>query len=125
MLAPAARPGGVRRDLGRPVGCPDATVRALQTRAIQTARYPRARFTPTGPVALSPRATRATGTLELHGRRAPVAVSVAAQPVGDHLELAGRAEVVFRDFAVRPQSVAGLVTVRDHGILEFRLVVVR
>ena len=38
------------------------------------------------------------------------------------LELVGRARIDFKDFAIEPPSVAGLVTVRDTGILEFRLV---
>jgi len=34
----------------------------------------------------------------------------------------GRTRAVFKDFAIEPPSVAGLVTVRDTGMLEFRLV---
>jgi polyisoprenoid-binding protein YceI len=94
---------------------------ALEDRGIETARYPRAAFELSEPFALSRRAQRTTGTLELHGRRAPVPVTVRGQRVPGGLELVGIARVEFRRFAVEPPSVAGLVKVEDHGVLEFRL----
>ena len=94
---------------------------ALRGRGIETDRYPRARFALTQPVALSSRSRPARGTLSLHGRSAPVVVSVAARGVGARLELVGTAPIAFGPFAIDPPSVAGLVTVRDHGVLEFRL----
>lgn len=96
---------------------------SLRLRAIETDRYPSARFTLAGPVALSARAKRTTGTLTLHGRRAPIVVTVRGQRLsGDRLELVGSAPIRFATFAIEPPSVAGLVTVSDHGLLEFRLV---
>jgi hypothetical protein len=41
---------------------------------------------------------------------------------GGRLELVGSAPIRFAAFAIEPPSVAGLVSVRDHGTLEFRLV---
>ncbi|WCB94153.1 hypothetical protein DSM104299_02881 [Baekduia alba] len=100
----------------------DGRDRALQARGLETARFPSARFALTGPVALSARPVGARGRLELHGASAPVAVRVsAARLAGGDLVLVGRAPVAFADFAIAPPSVAGLVTVRDHGTLEFRL----
>jgi polyisoprenoid-binding protein YceI len=98
----------------------------LRFRAIETDRYPSARFTLTGPIALSARARQAMGTLTLHGRRAAVAVSVRGQRLaGGRLELVGSAPIRFASFAIEPPSVAGVVTVSDHGVLEFRLVLAR
>jgi polyisoprenoid-binding protein YceI len=95
----------------------------LRYRGIETDRYPAARFTLAGPVALSARGRPATGTLTLHGRRAAVGVTVRGQRLsGGRLELVGRAPIRFAAFAIEPPSVAGIVTVRDHGMLEFRLV---
>jgi polyisoprenoid-binding protein YceI len=95
----------------------------LRYRGIETDRYPTARFTLAGPVALSGRARPATGTLTLHGRRAVIAVTVRGQRLaGDRLELVGSAPIRFATFAIEPPSVAGIVSVRDHGVLEFRLV---
>jgi len=93
---------------------------ALGERAIETDRYPRARFTLSRPAPLS---GTATGTLRLHGRSAPVSVALRGRRVSaGRLELVGRTRIEFRRFAIEPPSVAGLVTVRDHGLLEFRLV---
>jgi polyisoprenoid-binding protein YceI len=98
----------------------------LRHRAIETDRYPSARFTLSTPVAVGARAQRTTGTLTLHGRRAPIAVTVRGQPLaGDRLELVGSAPIRFASFAIEPPSIAGFVTVRDRGLLEFRLVLAR
>jgi polyisoprenoid-binding protein YceI len=99
---------------------------ALRSRAIETDRYPSARFTLAGPFALSARARRTTGTLTLHGRRATIAVDVRGQRLsGERLELVGSAPIRFASFAIEPPSVAGVVTVSDRGVLEFRLVLAR
>ena len=77
-------------------------------------------------MAIRARARPATGTLTLHGRRAAIAVTVRGQRLsGGRLELVGSAPIRFASFAIEPPSVAGLVTVRDHGVLEFRLVLAR
>jgi hypothetical protein len=44
---------------------------------------------------------------------------------GGRLEVVGSAPIRFADFAIEPPSVAGVVTVRDRGRLEFRLVLAR
>jgi polyisoprenoid-binding protein YceI len=99
---------------------------ALTYRGIETGRYPTARFTLAAPFALSASPRRTTGTLVLHGRRASVTVTVRGQRLtGDRLELVGSAPIRFASFAIEPPSVAGLVSVRDHGVLEFRLVLRR
>ena len=96
---------------------------SLRSRAIETDRYPSARFTLAGPVAVGARPRRAKGTLTLHGHSAAIAVTVRGQRLsGDRLELVGSAPIRFASFAIEPPSVAGLVTVSDHGVLEFRLV---
>jgi polyisoprenoid-binding protein YceI len=95
----------------------------LRYRGIETDRYPSARFTLAEPFAISPHPRRAAGTLELHGRRARVDLTVRGQRLaGNRLELVGSAPIAFARFAIEPPSVAGLVSVRDHGTLEFRLV---
>jgi polyisoprenoid-binding protein YceI len=99
---------------------------ALRSRAIETDRFPSARFTLAGPVTLGARPRQAKGTLTLHGHRAAIAVAVRGQRLaGDRLELVGSAPIRFATFAIEPPSVAGLVTVSDHGLLEFRLVLAR
>jgi polyisoprenoid-binding protein YceI len=98
----------------------------LRYRGIETDRYPTARFMLGSPFALSTSPRRTTGTLLLHGRRAPIAVTVRGQRLaGGRVELVGSAPIRFADFGIEPPSVAGLVSVRDHGVLEFRLVLAR
>ena len=98
----------------------------LRFRAIETDRYPSASFTLAGPFAVSATRQRVSGTLTLHGRRAPIAVSVRGQSLaGGRVELVGSAPIRFATFAIEPPSVAGVVTVSDHGVLEFRLVLAR
>ena len=98
----------------------------LRYRGIETDRYPTSRFTLSAPVALAARAAPAKGTLTLHGRRAPIDVSVRGQRVaGGRLELVGSAPIEFARFGIEPPSVAGVVSVRDHGVLEFHLVLGR
>lgn len=98
----------------------------LRFRGIETDRYPTSRFRLTAPVVLSARARHARGTLTLHGRSAPIDVTVRGQRVaGDRLELVGSAPIEFSRFGIEPPSVAGLVSVRSRGLLEFRLVLGR
>jgi polyisoprenoid-binding protein YceI len=98
----------------------------LRYRGIETDRYPTARFTLASPFALAARADQTKGTLTLHGRRASIDVTVRGQRVaGGRLELVGSAPIEFGRFGIDPPSVAGIVSVRDHGVLEFRLVLGR
>jgi polyisoprenoid-binding protein YceI len=98
----------------------------LRYRGIETDRYPTARFTLTRPFALSTAPRSTTGALLLHGRRAPITVTLRGQRLaGGRLEVVGRAPIRFADFGIKPPSVAGIVSVRDHGLLEFRLVLAR
>jgi polyisoprenoid-binding protein YceI len=98
----------------------------LGYRGIETDRYPTSRFVLGEPVALTERERRAQGTLTLHGRRAPIEVAVRGRrAAGGRIELVGSAPIAFARFAIEPPSVAGVVSVRDRGVLEFRLVLAR
>jgi polyisoprenoid-binding protein YceI len=98
----------------------------LRYRGIETDRYPTSRFTLAAPVALSATPRHINGTLTLHGRRAPIDVTVRGQRVaGGRIELVGSAPIAFARFGIEPPSVAGIVSVRNHGRLEFRLVLGR
>jgi len=98
----------------------------LRFRGIETDRFPTSRFTLTAPVALSARQRHAKGTLVLHGQSATIDITVRGQRVaGDRVELVGSAPILFARFGIEPPSVAGLVSVRSRGMLEFRLVLGR
>jgi len=95
---------------------------ALRTRGIETDVFPTAEFRLTGPVRLSRRAASASGELTLHGVTQPIRVSVRGQRIGARaIEVVGSAPIVFDRFGIEPPSIAGFVTVRDTGTLEFRL----
>ena len=94
---------------------------ALRGRGIETDRYPTATFELTGPFELSREPVRARGRLTLHGETKPIVARVSGRRSGDAIELAGSAPIDFDDFGIEPPSVAGFVTVRDTGALEFEL----
>ena len=94
---------------------------ALRGRGIETDRFPTASFELTGPFALSRTPVRARGRLTLHGETQPIVARVSGQRDGEAIELVGSAPIAFADFGIEPPSVAGFVTVRDTGRLEFRL----
>jgi polyisoprenoid-binding protein YceI len=95
---------------------------ALRERGIETDRFPGAEFRLTEPVDLTRRNQTVAGELTLHGETQPIEVEVSAQRLGgDTIELAGSAPIAFADFQIEPPSVAGVVTVEDNGMLEFKL----
>ena len=94
---------------------------ALRGRGIETDRFPTSSFELTGPFELSRKPVRARGRLTLHGETRPIVARVSGQRAGDAIELVGSAPIDFADFAIEPPSVAGFVTVRDTGRLEFKL----
>lgn len=95
---------------------------ALRGRGIETDRFPTATFELTGPFELSREAVRARGRLTLHGETRPIVARVSGRRTGrDAIELVGSAPIEFADFGIEPPSVAGFVTVRDTGRLEFLL----
>ena len=93
----------------------------LRHRAIETDRFPRAAFALSAPFTLAAREQQVRGTLTLHGVQAPVMVTVSGSLAPRRLELVGHAPIAFKDFAIAPPSVAGLVKVQAKGLLEFRL----
>jgi polyisoprenoid-binding protein YceI len=97
----------------------DAT---LHGRALESDRFPTARFVLARPFRLSRTGVTADGRLTLHGRTTAVRPRVRGQRLSRSVvELVGSTPIAFASFGIEPPSVAGLVTVRDHGALEFRL----
>jgi polyisoprenoid-binding protein YceI len=95
---------------------------ALRERGIEIATYPTAEFRLTEPFAISRRRVRVRGRLTLHGQTRPITATVRGQRLDDdQIELVGDAPIDFDRFAIEPPSVAGFVTVRDTGTLEFKL----
>jgi polyisoprenoid-binding protein YceI len=93
---------------------------AMRFRGLETDRYPVAGFVLGAPVELAPRFT-ARGTLTLHGRARPVRVKLQSARAASGLDLVGSTPIGFSDYGIKPPSVAGVASVRDHGRLEVRL----
>lgn len=93
---------------------------ALRTRGLETDRYPVARFVLGAPARVAARFS-AAGRLTLHGRTRPVRVRLRSRRVGVGIDLVGSVPIEFADYGMEPPSVAGVASVRDHGVMEVRL----
>ena len=96
----------------------------LKTNAIQTTQYPTAAFTLTDPIAL-PDITPgkvyrldAHGTLLLHGVSKSVTVALQYQQTNTGFVLLADMPIVMADYAIKPPSIAGVVSVQNHGSFE-------
>jgi polyisoprenoid-binding protein YceI len=96
----------------------------LKTNAIQTAQYPTAAFTLTDPIAL-PQVTpgkiyrlEAHGTLLLHGVSKSVTVALRCQQTNTGFVLLADMPIVMADYSIKPPSIAGVVSVQNHGSFE-------
>jgi polyisoprenoid-binding protein YceI len=99
----------------------------LKTNAIQTAKYPTAVFTLADPIAL-PDITpgriyrvSARGTLLLHGVSKLVVVSLHYQQTNTGFVVLADMPIVMDDYAIKAPSIAGVVSVQNHGSFELRV----
>ena len=101
-------------------------------RALHTDDHPTATFTLVGPVALGDVAGDGTsievvvaGTVIINGVAGAVDVAVAATLVGDVVTVVGSFPIVFADHAIEAPSASIVVSVEDHGVVEFQLFLTR
>lgn len=97
-------------------------------RSLETSTHPTAVFSLTAPIEFGDAPTLgeavrlvATGTLTLKGTTRPVEVGIEAQAVGDRIVVVGSFEIKFEDYGVRPPSAISVLSVEDHGIIEFQV----
>ena len=100
--------------------------------ALNTSEYPQAIFTLVEPVALpagmadgEPFSGSAEGDLTIKGVTNRVAFDLQAQLVGDIIVAVGSSDVVFSDYGVTAPTAPVVVSVEDHGIMEFQLLFTR
>lgn len=101
---------------------------ALRSQALETDDFPTASFTLTAPIELpeaaaagEPFSLTAVGDLTLHGVTRSLDLALDAQLVGDTIVVVGSAEILFADYDIdQPVSMA-LLSVDDHGLMEFQL----
>jgi polyisoprenoid-binding protein YceI len=100
----------------------------LATSGIETSRFPTATFSLTSPIALggTPAAgatvnATASGALTLHGVTKAVQIPVEADIAADVATVKGSIDILFSDYGIeRPTSFA-VLSVEDHGTMEFQL----
>jgi len=105
---------------------------SLMRRALRTAEFPEATFALTEAVPLPPGAAsgeavsvQAAGDLTIAGVTNPAAFQLQAQLVEDTVVVVGSSPVVFADYDVVAPTAPIVVSVEDHGIIEFQLLLTR
>ena len=101
-------------------------------RALNTNEFPVATFTLVEPIEL-PAGTAdegsfsgsAEGDLTIKGVTNRAVFDLEAQLVGGRIVVVGSSEVIFADYGVRVPSAPIVVSVEDHGIMEFQLLFTR
>jgi len=100
----------------------------LHRQALETDQFPQATFKLTGPIQLSSApgegqtiTARATGELTLHGVTRSVQVPLEARLSGDVVTVVGSIPIQFADYAVEPPTSFAILSVEDHGTMEFQL----
>jgi polyisoprenoid-binding protein YceI len=100
----------------------------LGRQGIETDQFPKATFKLTAPIELGSApadgqtiTATATGELTLHGVTKSVDVPIQAQVAGNVVTVAGSIEIQFADYDISPPSSFVVLSVEDHGIVEFQL----
>lgn len=104
----------------------------LHRQALETDTYPTATFSLTQPIDLGAAPTdgqviqaTATGNLTIHGVTKSVEIPVEARLSGSVVTVTGSIDILFADYSIsRPTSFA-VLTIADHGIMEFQLQLTR
>jgi polyisoprenoid-binding protein YceI len=101
---------------------------AIRTQAIETARFPKATFVLTQPIALGSLPADgqqievdAIGSLTLHGVTKTVTIPLQAQRKGDTIAVVGSLEVPFADYSISQPRAAAVLSVEDKGTIEIQL----
>ena len=100
--------------------------------ALQTDQFPTASFTLTEPIDLGPDATaggdltvNAVGNMTIHGQTQPVTLPLQAKLVGSTIIVVGSLDVRFADYGVEVPTAPIVISVQDHGPIEFQLLFAR
>jgi polyisoprenoid-binding protein YceI len=100
----------------------------LRRQSIQTGTFPTSTFKLTSPIELgsvpadgTPITTTATGELTLHGQTKTVQVPIQAQLSGSVVTVVGSLPIVFADYGIEKPASQLVLSIDDHGIMEFQL----
>jgi polyisoprenoid-binding protein YceI len=100
----------------------------IRTLGLESDEFPQATFVLTEPIELpaepelgeTVRAT-AVGDFTLHGVTRPVEIPVEGRWDGVNIQVVGNLPVVFADYDMETPNIAGFVSVRDEGEMEFQI----
>ena len=100
----------------------------LRRQSIETERFPTSTFKLTSPIDLgsvpadgATISATATGELTLHGVTKTVEVPIRATLTGDVVTVTGQIEIRFDDYGIEQPTSFLVLSIEDHGIMEFQL----
>ena len=100
----------------------------LRRQAIETDSFPTSMFKTIAPIDLGTLPakgktvhTTATGALTIHGVTKTVTIDLAVQRQGGIIAVAGSVPILFSDWSIQKPNSFSVLTVDDHGIMEFHL----
>ena len=101
---------------------------ALRGRGLEWGTFPTATFTLTAPIRIDavpeegePRAFTATGAFTLHGVTQEVHIALEGQRIGDVVAVVGSLDIQFADYDIVAPTAFVVVSIEDHGVMEFQL----
>jgi polyisoprenoid-binding protein YceI len=100
----------------------------IRTLGLESDRFPEATFVLTEPIDLPAEPelgetvnTTAVGDFTLHGVTRPVEIPVEGRWDGTTIQVVGNLPIVFADYDMEAPNIAGFVTVKDEGEMEFQI----
>ena len=100
----------------------------LERQAIETGRFPTSTFRLTSPIDLGEVpadgetvSATAIGDLTLHGVTRTVEAPIEATLAGDVVTVTGRIDILFADYDIEQPTSFIVLSIEDHGIMEFQL----
>ena len=119
----------VEADLTRLTSDDNRRDRTLGNQGIETNTFPTATFVLTQPIALDgvpeegiPITVDAVGELTLHGVTREVTIPLEGQLSGGFVVVVGSIDIQFADYDIEPPSALLVLSIEDHGVMEFQLV---
>jgi polyisoprenoid-binding protein YceI len=104
----------------------------MHTIGLETDEFPTAAFALTSPITFDSRPsegqvvkTTATGRFTLHGVTRQVSVPLQAVWQNGEIEIVGSCDIQFADYNITTPTIAGFVTVQDHGTVELKLILTK
>ncbi len=102
--------------------------RSLRRQGIEWGTFPTASFVLTEPIDIGtmpeegePRAFLASGAFTLHGVTQEVNIDLEGQLIGDVVAVVGSLDIQFADYDITPPSAFIVVSIEDHGVMEFQM----